>query len=90
MTLGPAMLCLAWFDGLRWKPANPLIVFGRVPLFYFVVHFYAAHAVAVVMAGIRYGRSRFCSALCPTWEARENCFPPISDLTCGWSTPFGY
>lgn len=46
MTLGPAMLCLAWFDGLGWKQENPLIVFGRVPLFYFVVHFYAAHAIA--------------------------------------------
>jgi uncharacterized membrane protein len=54
MTLGPAMLCLAWFDGLSWKAANPLIVFGRVPLFYFVIHFYAAHAIASVMAGIRY------------------------------------
>ena len=56
MTLGPAMLCLAWFDGLAWKKENPLIVFGRVPLFYFVVHFYAAHAIASVMAGIRYGK----------------------------------
>ena len=48
MTLGPAMLCLAWFDGLAWTATNPLIVFGRVPLFYFIVHFYAAHAIASV------------------------------------------
>jgi uncharacterized membrane protein len=55
MTLGPALLCLAWFDRLDWKAANPLIVFGRVPLFYFVVHFYAIHALAVAMAWARYG-----------------------------------
>ena len=34
---------------------EPAIVFGRVPLFYFVLHFYAAHAVAVVLAVITYG-----------------------------------
>jgi hypothetical protein len=34
-----------------------LIVFGRVPLFYFVVHFYLAHLAAVLIAFIRYGGS---------------------------------
>jgi uncharacterized membrane protein len=56
MTLGPALMVLAWFDRLRWEWAgNPLIVFGREPLFYFVVHFYAAHAAAVLLAAGRYG-----------------------------------
>ena len=34
MTLGPALLLLAWFD--RGTPAllKPLLVFGRVPLFF--------------------------------------------------------
>jgi uncharacterized membrane protein len=54
MTLGPALLCLAWLDNREWKPANPLIVFGRVPLFYFIVHFFAAHAIANIMETIRY------------------------------------
>jgi hypothetical protein len=31
-------------------------VFGRVPLFYFVIHFFAAHLAAVVLALLRYGR----------------------------------
>jgi uncharacterized membrane protein len=46
MTLGPALMLLAWFDRLTFSPANPLIVFGRVPLFYFVAHLYALHMLA--------------------------------------------
>ncbi len=55
MTLGPAMLVLAWFDRLGLNASNPLVIFGRVPLFYFVLHFYLAHAVAVLLALLRYG-----------------------------------
>src|SRR6516225_8720782 len=55
MTLGPAFLALAWFDRPGLKPSNPLVVFGRVPLFFFVVHFYAAHAAAALLALARYG-----------------------------------
>src|SRR5262249_18997385 len=55
MTLGPSLLALAWFDRPGLKSANPLVVFGRVPLFYFVVHFYAAHAAAALLALARYG-----------------------------------
>ena len=55
MTLGPAMLVLAWFDRLALSASNPLVIFGRVPLFYFVLHFYLAHAVAVLLALLAYG-----------------------------------
>ena len=57
MTLGPALLILAWFDRLTFKPANPLIVFGRVPMFYFILHFYLIHVLAVLAAWLRYGGS---------------------------------
>jgi uncharacterized membrane protein len=57
MTLGPALVALAWFDRSGWKPSNPLVVFGRVPLFYFLAHFYAAHAVAELLALAQYGTS---------------------------------
>ncbi len=49
MTLGPAMLLLAWFERLQFAPTNPLMVFGRVPLFYFLAHFLLAHVVAVAL-----------------------------------------
>ncbi len=65
MTLGPALLALAWFDRPGLKPTNPLVVFGRVPLFYFVVHFYAAHAAAVLLALARYGNAALAFAFHP-------------------------
>jgi uncharacterized membrane protein len=50
MTLGPAILALAWFD--RRAPgqlSRPLVVFGRVPLFYYLLHLPLIHGLAVVM-----------------------------------------
>src|SRR5579883_2267496 len=35
MTLGPALILLHWFDRSNLSPTNPLVIFGRVPLFYF-------------------------------------------------------
>ena len=59
MTLGPALVALAWLDRLRIPRTSPLLVFGRVPLFYFLLHLYLVHAVAVVFALVRYGRAGF-------------------------------
>ncbi len=56
MTLGPALIALAWLDRPSLTSSHPLVLFGRVPLFYYVLHFYAAHAAAVVLALIQYGR----------------------------------
>jgi len=55
MTLGPALLLLAWFERRAFSTANPLIVFGRVPMFYFILHFYLIHVLAVLFAWLRYG-----------------------------------
>src|SRR3712207_7033761 len=51
----------SWLDRFDFSDRNPLIVFGRVPLFYFVLHFCAAHLLAIVCAFLRYGAaaSRF-------------------------------
>ena len=59
MTLGPALLVLAWLDGVRLSPANPLMVFGRVPLFYFLLHLYLIHGLAVLLALLSYGHAGF-------------------------------
>jgi uncharacterized membrane protein len=52
MTIGPALLFLAFAE----KPLNALtgkiIVFGRVPMFYYLVHIYFLHALAVIGAMI--------------------------------------
>ena len=49
MTLGPALMALAWFDKVNAERglAKVLVVFGRVPLFYYVVHIYVIHTLAV-------------------------------------------
>ncbi len=77
MTLGPALLVLAWFDAHRLKPANPLIIFGRVPFFYFVLHFYLIHALSVLLAFVRYGESaaRFAFNPPPSMGGPADLFP---------------
>jgi uncharacterized membrane protein len=55
MTMGPALLLLAWIDRRDWPKAHPLAVIGRVPLFYFVVHFWLSHVIASVLAFVSYG-----------------------------------
>lgn len=53
MTLGPLLLLLAWFEKLDTRWLSPAVIFGRVPLFYFLVHFYLIHIAALVMNMIR-------------------------------------
>ena len=42
MTLGPALLLLAAFERARGRLADWVATFGKVPLFYYVVHLYRA------------------------------------------------
>lgn len=78
MTLGPAILVLAYFDKLKFKETNPVMVFGRVPMFYFVLHFYLIHALAVLAAFLRYGGSAatFIFNPPPSFGGPANLFPP--------------
>lgn len=50
MTLGPALLMLAAFESARGRVAGWITAFGRVPFFYYVVHIYFIHALAVLFA----------------------------------------
>jgi hypothetical protein len=56
MTLGPAILAMSLIDRVRVSENHPLRVFGRVPMFYYICHFYLIHAVALLFSGLRYGR----------------------------------
>lgn len=55
MTLGPAMLLLAWFQ--RGTPAflRPALPYGKTPLFFFLLHFFLIHTLAVLASLIRFG-----------------------------------
>lgn len=50
MTLGPALLLLAWWD--RGTPSwlQPLRLFGRVPMFFYLLHLPLLHGLAVGVA----------------------------------------
>lgn len=59
MTLGPAMLFLRAVDGGFPAVLRPALVFGKVPLFYFVLHFILIHLLAVVTCLVRYGTAHW-------------------------------
>lgn len=55
MTLGPAFLVLAALDRKEGPLQSVLVTFGRVPLFYYVVHIHLIHAASRVMYWILRG-----------------------------------
>jgi uncharacterized membrane protein len=55
MTLGPALLFLRAVDARVPDWLRPTEVLGRVPLFYFALHFTLIHLLAVVVCWARYG-----------------------------------
>ena len=48
MTLGPPIALLPLLDNVQGLPARVLLTFGRVPLFYYLIHIPLIHALAVV------------------------------------------
>lgn len=55
MTLGPALLLLRAFDAGTPRLLRPALAFGKVPLFFYVLHFYLIHLLAVVLCYVGYG-----------------------------------
>lgn len=57
MTLGPAILLLAFLDRGTPRWLQPVLTFGRVPLFYYVLHLGLIHSIAVIFALVKHGRA---------------------------------
>ncbi|MEI9808119.1 MAG: heparan-alpha-glucosaminide N-acetyltransferase domain-containing protein [Bacteroidota bacterium] len=49
MTLGPAILLLAFLENIKNRAGSFFITFGRVPFFFYVLHFYLIHIICVVL-----------------------------------------
>lgn len=52
MTLGPALIFLAW-AGTKSRLAKIITVFGRVPFFYYVLHFFILHTACMIFFLVR-------------------------------------
>jgi uncharacterized membrane protein len=78
MTLGPAFIALALVDQRHSWWTGALAAIGRVPLFFYVVHFWAIHVVASFMAWLRYGNASFVFLLhpLPSMGGPPALFPP--------------
>jgi uncharacterized membrane protein len=57
MTLGPALMLTAWLDPRPLARTNPLLVYGRTPMFYYLVHFFLIHAAAAIADWALTGRT---------------------------------
>jgi hypothetical protein len=59
MTLGPGLLFLWLVDRTTPRLLRPALVFGKVPLFYYLWHFWLIHLVAVIICYVRYGTAHW-------------------------------
>ena len=55
MTLGPAITLLPFAERAHGKVASVLSTFGRVPMFYYLLHIPLIHALALIVSIVRSG-----------------------------------
>jgi len=56
MTLGPAILLMPLAERARGKIGEIIAVFGKVPMFYYLLHIPTIHLAAVLISGARDGK----------------------------------
>ncbi|HYC62031.1 MAG TPA: heparan-alpha-glucosaminide N-acetyltransferase domain-containing protein [Thermoanaerobaculia bacterium] len=56
MTLGPMLIVLALVDRWRGRVADGISTFGRVPMFYYLLHIPVIHLAACIVSLVREGR----------------------------------
>lgn len=48
ITLGPALILLAWLEKVKSKWTEIIVVYGRIPLFYYLLHFLLIHLLCTI------------------------------------------
>jgi uncharacterized membrane protein len=83
MTLGPAILFLWLIDDRTPGVLRPALVYGKVPMFYYLLHFFTIHVLTVIVCYVRYGEihSMFQSPDLAHFPITE---PPGWGLTLPW------
>lgn len=87
MTLGPAIAFLGLVDGVdaarsRW--AGPLVIFGRVPFFFYVLHVPLMHGAAVAVGALGWGAAGAAAF------GHKLLLPPAAYARYGFSLPVVY
>jgi len=49
ITIGPGLLFLSFFENSNNKLTQAISVYGRVPFFYYVIHFYLIHILCMIL-----------------------------------------
>ena len=84
MTLGPTIALLPQAERARGILGEALAIFGRVPLFYYLLHIPLIHAAALVVSFVREGRVN------PWLFGNHPMMPPPVPNGYRWSLPLLY
>ena len=88
MTLGPALMLMAALDrGKLGRLAQPIITFGRVPMFFYLVHFPLIHLLAIIYSLAKYQTAPWLFTAPLAWDAKA--YPAdfgfgITGVWCVW------
>lgn len=85
MTLGPVLIILSMMERAKVNFLQPLVVIGRVPLFYYILHFFLIHAVSLMLYMITSGKS--FSEIDLHFGAGFGGIPPGVGVTLPWVYP---
>ncbi len=53
MTIGPALIALAFIENIKNRISNFMRIFGRVALFYYILHIYLIHGLCMLLFFLR-------------------------------------
>jgi uncharacterized membrane protein len=65
VTLGPTLIALALLDRPLGFLTHPIAIFGRVPLFFYVIHLFLIHALAAGLYFVQHGQADWLFSI--TW-----------------------